>query len=135
MTSVINEVMEAVIGLMNATKPFAAVTRGALPTGKGLVCEVGPSIPDEIYWDKNVFIPLDVTINGKFSNLKTLLDTMNDIHGALTRATSYPQDTTNNRWQITDILTQNLPQIIGREQNNDWLAASALTVNFYGKGD
>ena len=135
MTSVINEVLEAVIGLMNDVHPFAKVTRGALPTGKGLVCEIGPSIPDEVYWDKNVFLPLDVTINGKNPNLKTLSDTMNGIHSALTRATSYPADETNNRWQITDIMTQNLPQIIGREQNNDWIMASALTVKFYWKGD
>ena len=132
MTSVINEVLENVIGLMNATKPFATVTRGALPTGKGLVCEIGPSIQNEMYWDKNTFIPLDVTVNGKHPNLKTLTDAMNNIHSALTRAKEY---TSTDRWQITDIATQNLPQIIDREQNNDWLAASALTVKVFWKGD
>ena len=134
MTSVINEVLEAVIALMNATHPFATVTRGALPTGQGLVCEIGPSIPETLFWDKNTFIPLDVTINGKHRNLKTLSDAMNDIHSALTRAKTYPADA-NGRWQITDILNQNLPQIIDREQNNDWVAASAITVKFYWKGD
>ena len=134
MTSVINEVLEAVIGLMNATHPFATVTRGALPTGQGLVCEIGPTIPETLFWDKNTFVPLDVTLNGKHRNLKTLSDAMNDIHSALTRAKTYPADT-NGRWQITDILNQNLPQIIDREQNNDWVAASAITVKFYWKGD
>ena len=134
MTSVINEVLEAVIGLMNATNPFATVTRGALPTGQGLVCEIGPSIPETLFWDKNTFIPLDITLNGKHRNLKTLSDTMNGIHSALTRVTEYPSDE-NGRWQITDILNQNLPQIIDREQNNDWIAASALTVKLYWKGD
>ena len=134
MTSVINEVLEAVIALMNATHPFATVTRGALPTGQGLVCEIGPSIPETLFWDKNTFVPLDVTLNGKHRNLKTLSDAMNDIHSALTRAKTYPADT-NGRWQITDILNQNLPQIIDREQNNDWVAASAITVKFYWKGD
>lgn len=132
MTSVINEVLEAVIGLMNAQNPFATVTRGSLPTGKGLTCEIGPSIPQEVYLDKNAFIPLDVTINGKHSNLKTLMDGMNDLHGALTRAREYPN---SDRWEITDIANRNMPEIIGRENNNDWLAASALTVNFYWKGD
>ena len=136
MTSVINEVLEAVIGLMNETNPFTPVTRGALPTSRGLVCEVGPSIPQEMYWDKNTFIPLDVTLNGKHPNLKTLSDTMNNIHSALTRVKVYPHDTTEaDRWQITDIENQNLPQIIDREQNNDWIAASALTVKFYWKGE
>lgn len=132
MTSVINEVLEAVIGMMNDTQPFATVTRGALPTGQGLVCEIGPSIPDELYFDKNTVIPLDVTLNGKHKNLKTLTDAMNGIHSALTRTRVYPS---TERWQIIDIENQNLPQKIDREQNNEWLSASALTVRFYWKGD
>ena len=132
MTSVINEVLEALIGLMNAVGPFAAVTRGALPTGPGITCEIGPSAPTETYLDKNTFVPLDVTLNGKHSNLKTLSDTMNAIHSALTRATVYPA---GERWEIVDITNMNLPEKIGREMNNDWLMASALSVRFYWKGD
>lgn len=132
MTSVINEVLEAVIGLMNATKPFATVTRGALPTGPGLTCEIGPSAPEAMHMDKNTVIPLDVTLNGKHSDLKTVSDAMNEIHAALTRAQIYPE---GMRWQITDITNTMLPQRIGREQNNDWLMASALSVQFYWRGD
>lgn len=130
--SVINEVLEAVIGLMNATQPFATVTRGALPTGPGITCEVGPTAPLETYLDKNTYIPLDVTINGKHENLKVLSDALNTIHSALTRAKQYPE---GERWQIVDITTQTLPDIVDREQNNVWLMASALSVNFYWKGD
>lgn len=132
MTSVINEVLEAVIGLMNAAEPFAAVTRGALPTGPGITCEIGPSAPAETYLDKNTLVPLDVTLNGKHSNLKTLSDALNTIHSALTRATAYPS---GERWKIVDITNITLPEKIGREKNNDWLMASALSVRFYWKGD
>jgi hypothetical protein len=132
MTSVINEVLEAVIGLMNATKPFATVTRGALPTGQGLTCEIGPSAPESMHMDKNTVIPLDVTLNGKHKDLKTVSDAMNEIHATLTRAQIYPE---GMRWQITDITNTMLPQRIGREQNNDWLMASALSVQFYWRGD
>lgn len=130
--SVINDAVEAVIGLMNATNPFATVTRGALPTGQGLVCEVGPSTPQALYWDKNTFVPLDITLNGKHKNLKVLSDAMNNIHSALTRATSYPD---GNGWQIVDITTDSLPQKIGREENNEWLMASALSVRLFWRGD
>lgn len=129
--SVINDVVEAVVGRMNAQPLFATVTRGALPTGAGITCEVGPSTP-RLYMDKNTFVPLDITINGKHSNLKTLSDALNDIHSALTRATSYPRGTA---WEITDIKTVTLPQVIGREDNNQWLMASALSVEFYWRGD
>lgn len=130
--SVINEVVAAVIGLMNETAPFATVTRGALPTGPGITCEVGPTTPLETYLDKNTYIPLDITINGKHENLQTLSDALNNIHSALTRAKQYPA---GERWQIVDITNQTLPEIVDREQNNVWLMASALSVNFYWKGD
>lgn len=130
--SVINQVLEAVIGLMNATSPFASVTRGALPTGVGLTVEIGPSSVAEVYLDKNSFVPLDVTLNGKHGNLKTLSDAMNKIHSALTRAKTYPSA---DSWEITDISNYTLPEIIGREGNNEWLMASSLSVKFYWKGD
>lgn len=130
--SVINEVVEAVIGLMDDTGPFATVTRGALPTHEGLVCEVGPSTPSEVYLDKNSYIPLDVTLNGKHRDLRTLSDAMNTIHSTLTRATEYPE---GEGWQIVDITNYTLPQIVGREDNNDWLMASALSVKFYQRSD
>lgn len=130
--SVFNEVLEAVIGMMNQTGPFARVTRGALPTAPGITCEIGPSTIQSVHMDKNSYIPLDVTMNGKHHNLETLSDALNNIHSALTRAKSYPAA---ERWQITDIENRTLPEVIGREQNNDWLMASALSVNFYWRGD
>ena len=130
--SVINQVLEAVIGLMNATSPFATVTRGALPTGVGITCEVGPSTPSEVYMDKNSYVPLDVTLNGKHPNLMTLSDALNNIHSALTRAKTYPSA---EDWQIVDITNYTLPEIVDREGNNEWLMASSLSVRFYWKGD
>ena len=132
--SVINEVMEAVIALMNATTPFATVTRGALTTGNSLTAEVAPSAPDRVFMDKNSYVFLDVTMNGKHHSLKTLSEAMNKIHSTLTRAKSYTADA-NNRWQIVDITNRTLPQIIGREDNQDWLMASSLSVKFYWEGD
>ena len=130
--SVINQVVEAVIGLMNATTPFATVTRGALPTGVGITCEVGPSTPSEVYLDKNSYVPMDVTLNGKHGNLKTLSDALNKIHSTLTRAKTYPE---SDNWQIVDISNYTLPEIVDRESNNEWLMASSLSVKFYQKGD
>lgn len=134
-SSVINQVLEAVIGLMNATTPFASVTRGALPTGPGLCCEIGPSEPETVYMTKNSHVQLDVTLNGKNPDMELLSDTMNNIHSVLTRKKEYPEDPAGNRWQITDIQNANLPALIGRENNNDWLMASALSVYFYWRGD
>ena len=132
--SVINEVVKAVMDMMNEDYPlgFGIVTRGALPTGAGIVCDIGPTSFSEMYLDKNTVVPLDITINGKHKNLKVLSDRLNDIHSSLTRRKSYPD---SEKWQIIDIKNSLLPQKIGREENNEWLMASELSVEFLWKGD
>lgn len=123
--SIINQVIENVMDLIDALSLFASISRGSLGTGDSLCCEIGPSSPDYIWLDKNKFIPIDLTINGKHSNLQTLSDTMNLIHENLTMMTSYAS---GDKWQITDIATLTEPQIIGREQDNRWMMASALLI-------
>ena len=130
-SSALGQVVEAVINLMNATHPFATVTRGALPTGPGITCETDPSRPETLFWDKNVYIQLVIVINGKHHDMGVLNDALNSIHYELTRARSYPS---GNGWQIVDIRNYTMPRFIGREDNNDWLMASALSVNFYWRG-
>lgn len=123
--SYINDAVESVMDLINALKPFSPITRGAMSTGASLVCEVAPSRPEAVYMDKHQYIPLDLTINGKHTNLKTLSDTLNDIHDYLTTMTDYPS---GDGWQIVDISTYTEPQVIGREQNSEWLMASDLNI-------
>ena len=123
--SIINEAVEAVMDLIDGLGLYASITRGALGTGASLCCEVAPSSPSEVYLDKNQYIPLDLTINGKNSDLETLSEAMNAIHEALTMLTEYP---TGDEWQIVDISTYTEPQVIGREPDNAWVMASSLSV-------
>ena len=83
-TSVINQAVDSVAYLIRALELFSPITRGALGTGNGLACEVGASGAEEVYLDKNQYIILDLTINGKHTNLLTLSDDMNKIHENLT---------------------------------------------------
>lgn len=132
MSSKINTAVEAVMDLIDTMGNFAPITRGALGTGNGLACEIAPSTPLETYYDKNSYIPLTLALNGKHSNLQTLSDTLNNIVDTLTRRTAYPA---GDGWEIVDITSGNLPRIIGREENNDWLMAGDLIVKIYRKDD
>lgn len=127
-----NEVLEETIRLMNETGAFAKVTRGALPTGNGITCEISPSMVLHNFLDKESVIPLEITLNGKHANLRTVTEAMNKIHLWLTRKRAYPAGI---GWQIVDIRNGMMPEIIGREQNNEWLLASTLTVLYYWKGE
>ena len=123
--SILNLAIESVMDLIDGLSLFAKISRGALGTGEGLCCEIGPTSPEPIWLDKNKLIPIDLTINGKHGNLNTLTDALNEIHESLTMMKSYPS---GENWQITDIATLTEPQIIGREADNKWLMASALVV-------
>lgn len=124
-TSIINQAVEAVMNLIDGLGLFASITRGALGTGDDICCEIGPTSPETVWMDKNQYIPLDLTINGKHENLQTLSDAMNTIHESLTMLMQYPS---GSKWQITDIATMTEPQTIGRENDNRWMMASALLV-------
>ena len=124
-SSIINQAVEKVMDLIDSLNLYALITRGALGTGNSLVCEVAPSSPTEVYLDKNQYITVDLTINGKHSDLELLSDSMNLIHESLTMLKEYPY---SENWQIVDIVTLTEPQIIGREENNDWIIASSLGV-------
>ena len=126
--SIINEAVEAVMDLIDALDLFSTITRGALGTGHGITCEVGPSGPESVYMDKNQYIVLDLTLNAKHDNLQTLSEALNTIHENLTMRRSYPN---GEAWKIVDITTMTEPQIVGREESNAWLMASALNVKIY----
>lgn len=132
MSSKLNTAVEAVMDMIDALDNFATITRGALGTSNGLACEIAPSTPSEVYYDKNTFVPLTLALNGKHSNLQVLSDTLNNIIDTLTRRTSYPA---GDGWEIVDIASGNLPRIIGREDNNQWLMAGDLIVKIYRKED
>ena len=123
--SIINEAVESVMDLIDALGLFSTITRGALGTKRGLCCEIAPTSPDEVYLDKNKYIPIDLTINGKHENLETLSDAMNAIHENLTFLKEYPAGTD---FHVVDIATITEPQIIGRDEEKLWIMASNLSV-------
>lgn len=124
-TTVIDQAVESVAGLINGLSLFSSIYRGALGTGNGLCCEVGPTRPEAVFLDKNKYIPVDLTINGKHENLLALTEAMNKIHESLTMLKTYPSGAS---WEIVDITTATEPQIIGREDSNQYLMASSLLV-------
>ena len=131
-SSVINLAVESVMDMIDALNPFASITRGALGIGNSLACEIAPSVPQEVYLDKNSYIPPTLALNGKHDDLQVLSDTLNNILDSLSRMTEY---TSGEGWQIVDITSGNLPRVIGREDNSSWLMACDLVVKIYRQDD
>ena len=131
-TSKINLAVEAVMDMIDAMDNFATITRGALGIGNSISCEIAPSMVDSVFMDKNTYIPVTLALNGKHDDLQVLSDTLNNIMDTLTRSKTY---TSGNGWEIVDITNGNLPRVIGREDNNQWLMACDLVVKIYRKDD
>ena len=133
-TSKVNQVVEYVMNLINAMKNFATIRRGALGTEAGLCCEVAPSTVDAVFLDKNSYHFLDLTLNGKHSNLQTLSDTLNNITDYLTRLKAYGD---GDGWEIVDITAGSPSEasLIEREQNGLWVMASGLIIKYYRKDE
>ena len=132
-TSKIDLVVESVITLINGMGTnFANIRRGALGTVSGLCCEIAPSMPQTVFYDKNSYITLTLALNGKHHDMRVLDNTLNNIYDTLTRMKSYPS---GSGWEIVDITGGNITRIIGREDKNLWIAACDLVIKFYRKDD
>ena len=133
-TSIVNQVVEFVMDLIDSQDYFAKIRRGALGTEPGICCEIAPSTVESVFMDKNSYIFLDLTLNGKHSNLMTLSDTLNNITDYLTRLKTYGS---GNGWEIVDITAGSPPEatVIEREQNGFWIMASGVIIKFYRKDE
>ena len=56
---------------------------------------------------------------------------MEAVHRALTTAHVLPH---TDHWQVYAIETTSAPQLIGREENLNWIYGSSFRVKFYAKG-
>ena len=132
--NVADNVVEAVMDLIDGMDTYTPITRGSLGSGIGLVCEVATSTINGVFLDKNQYIFLDLTFNGKHPNLQILSNTLNEIQDNLTRMKEYPS---GNGWQIVDIShgSPPLPTLIGRESNEGWIMAAAVIVKYYRKDE
>ena len=127
-----NDVIEAVMDLVDSLDNYALITRGALGSGNGITCETATSSAESVFMSKEKVFLLDLTFNAKHTNLKTLSDTVGKIIDYLTFLKEYPS---GDGWQIIDIYhgTPSLPTIIGREDQNQWLMAAGVIVKYYRK--
>jgi len=123
--NVLDSAVDAVMDLIDAMDLYAPIRRGALGTGDGICCQIGPSAPQTVFMDKNQYIILDLVINAKHSRLDVVSDALNRIHERLTMMHKYPK---KDAWCMVDIQTLTEPQVIAREDDGRWLMASSLNV-------
>lgn len=128
--SVYTDVLNAVVGLINDTKPYSKVIIGSLPPQRNFN-SLGFSSNNE-FFTKRSAVEMTAVLNGKHEKQKTVADGLGAIHTSLSMRKQYP---TADNFQITNISTLSAPTYLGREENKEWLYGSSLRVKFFLKGD
>jgi len=109
---------------------YASIVFGSDPPYNGICMIQGAGFPDEKHLDTGMLYRLPVLLNGKNESQELLLEDLTAIHAVLTKRNDFSELNTDEV-QVVAIRTTSLPQIIGREQNNQWIAGSSLEISFY----
>ena len=126
----ISGIMAKIADAVDALNLYANIVYGSDPPENGICMIQAAGAPTEKHLDANMLYRLSVLLNGKHSNQQTLLDALTQIHTALTKRNDFSDFSTTDA-QVLSIMTTSSPQIIGREQNNQWIAGSSFEVSFY----
>lgn len=126
----ISEIMDNIADAADALGLYADIVYGSDPPENGICMIQAAGAPTEKHLDANMLYRVSVLLNGKHSNQQTLLNALTSIHTMLTKRNDFNDFSTDNA-QVLSIMTTASPQIIGREQNNQWIAGSSFEVSFY----
>ena len=83
---------------------------------------------DTTFFSVGQSILLSLVFNAKHENQAMAQNALDNLHAYLTRRKTFPR---GDGWQITSITTDSVPMYLDREQNNQWLYGSGLSVRFY----
>lgn len=129
--SVYDDVLAAVLGMVNALPLYATATIGPMPPDNGISIAWGSGSINQ-FLSRDAAVEMSAVLNAKNIDQKAALDALGAIHTSLSRASAYPVTDT---YQITSVETMSAPSYLGRESNSQWLYGSSLRVKFFLKGD
>jgi hypothetical protein len=126
-----DEILQALIDMAETASGVRVVT-GSLPPDNGIAM-TGTSASAPIFLDIGSNERMNVLVNGKNGDQKTVIQQLDAIHKSLTRRKDFP---TGDGWQIYAIETLTSPRLLGREENvqAQWVYASSLLVKINVKG-
>lgn len=129
MNSIPKQVLEAVRTLaQDSGFAYAQIVNGALPPDNGISLTTAGGGMDTTFFSVGQSILLSLVLNAKHENQATAQNALDNLHAYLARRKTFPR---GDGWQITSITTDSVPLYLDREQNNQWLYGSGLSVRFY----
>ena len=123
------EILTAIQQMISAITN-AKVVIGALPPLGGYALSVAAGSPIDTFFSLATNEEMNVQFTGKGSNQIEVSSSMDEVHKALTRSQNLPY---SSDWQVYAIETTSAPQMIGREQNVNYIYGSSFRVKFYAR--
>ena len=116
---------------MIAAQTGGTVVIGSLPPLNGYAVSFAGGAPRSTFRTLvNSDQELPVQFTGKNADQQQLAAAMEQVHQALTTAAQLPF---SEKWQIYAIETTSAPQLIGREENINYIYGSSFRVKFYAR--
>ncbi len=126
----INTIMNAVQAMIQQLVSMPVVV-GSMPPEEGYAVGYAGGAPIETFRTLNANYTLPIVFNGKSADQQKLVEEMDRVHLVLTTSKVLPF---SDDWQIYSITTSAAPQLLGREENRNWIYGSSLRVLFYMRG-
>lgn len=125
-----DDILQAVIDMATLTNPYSPILTGSMPPDNGIAMTGQGGV---IATDLNIgtLQRMSIVINGKNSDQHTVIKALDTIHRFLTIRKDFPS---NADWQIYSIETVSSPRLLGREDNDQWIYGSSISVKFKMKG-
>ena len=127
----IGQILENIAGLcMESLELYADIVFGSDPPFNGIAMSQASGRPFDTHLNKGMQYIIPVVLNGKNTDQKLLLNTIESIHTLLSRTLDYTNISTGEA-QVINIETTAAPSIIGREQNSQWVCGSSFDITLY----
>lgn len=115
---------------MIAALTGGTVVIGSLPPLSGYAVSLAGGMPRATFWQLTSDQNLPIQFTGKSADQQQLAASMEMVHKVLTTAKTLPFA---DSWQIYAVETTSAPQLIGREQNINYIYGSSFRVKFFAR--
>ena len=131
-SAVIDAVLDMAQDALTDNSFPSVISRGPCGTGNCIAAEPSYGTADKRFYSKDGAFRVTLVFNSKHSDMQLALNALEQILLYVTRAKEYPSEAS---WQITRVMTNALPMLIGREEDNTWLYAASVYIDYYIRGD
>lgn len=122
------EIINILLGLIKSQTSVNIVLGTNIPNNS--LCLRWRSNPTETYMSKDSYNSMTVLLNGKNIDQQSIATTLNTIHHYLNKL-KQNQIPIGENTQIINVQTSSSPELVGVEENGQWIYGSSLMVTYY----